>query len=565
MKFLFRLISAVMLVSAAMSSCSHPAHTLSPYGWTPADARFDSLMLVAERFYATGHADSAAPVVGLMRFIADSHRSNRLLDSRTTYWEGRLRMSAGDLDGGTQLMRKALYMTDSAAHPYDYHRILWNLDMDYHDPTLERYRHLLSELDFFLGSGDKVISGAYAIEIGTFLNDLGDTSSGIPYLHMADSLLAEAGLDNAVSDNRINHVNALKIQGDTTSAEIILRTLIRDPFYPLTPASRSIALGNLYALVSDTTALREAYNIVRDKPLEQEAQCMYENFLCEEALKQGDMAMAKEYHRRAGISLQQTYRPDVIAEYYRLHSRLFAIEGRADSAYHYLYLTAGMTEALNSSDKDIEIRNVNLTHRIAEMKLQADIENRKNMLMFLTITFGLLLLIFFGGVLVYRHLQRQKLVQARNALRLERSNRKMMAMQLLMKEKENLLQAVGEEMNELSEQGEISRKAANRIGSSLKAHSGMQPERDNFLRTFDELDPSFSRLIRESHPSLTDADIRLATFIALGLDNKHIARVAGIRPESVKQARWRLRTKMGVATGESLEEAIRAFLAAPRK
>ena len=39
--------------------------------------------------------------------------------------------------------------------------------------------------------------------------------------------------------------------------------------------------------------------------------------------------------------------------------------------------------------------------------------------------------------------------------------------------------------------------------------------------------------------------MKLAVYMALGLDNKHIARLTGVRPESVKQAKWRLRKKMG--------------------
>lgn len=41
------------------------------------------------------------------------------------------------------------------------------------------------------------------------------------------------------------------------------------------------------------------------------------------------------------------------------------------------------------------------------------------------------------------------------------------------------------------------------------------------------------------------------------MESKHIARVMSIRPESVKQARWRLRGKMGLGPDDSLDDVIR--------
>jgi len=559
MKSLFLSVS-IILTLAALAGCTDSRGNLHPYGWTPAGGEFDSLTLEAERLYIGQNIDSTRMTVSRMRQIADRNPANRLLSSRATYWEGRTAIASGDIDGGMAKMRMALEKTDSAAYPYDYHRILWNLDMGYREPTLGRYRFLLAELDFFIKSGDKPIAGDYAMMTGTFLNDLGDTDNGMPYLDMADSLFRQGGFHSQVANNRINHVNAMMVRGDTIGAEIMMRELLADTVIPLSPGVRDIVLGNLYTLGGDTAALREAYRLVKDNPLLAEAQCMYENYLSMEALGDDDIPLAEEYHRRATASLSETMRPRIILDYLRIHSRLLLLNGQPDSAYHSLEKAAALSDSIHTSSKEMDIRNANLSHQIAEMKLQADIESRRETIILLSVTFCLLLSLLGGGTFLHRRFQRQKLAQAQDALRLERSNRKMMAMQLLMEEKEHLFHSMGEEMNELSEQGEISAMAASRLGSSLKIHSGMQAERDNFLETFGELDPAFSRRLRGRHPSLTDADTRLAGFIALGLDNKHIARVTGIRPESVKQARWRLRTKMGLASGESLEDAVRAFL-----
>ena len=58
---------------------------------------------------------------------------------------------------------------------------------------------------------------------------------------------------------------------------------------------------------------------------------------------------------------------------------------------------------------------------------------------------------------------------------------------------------------------------------------------------------------------MSDTYVKLATYIYMGLDNNKIARLLVIRPESVKQARWRLRKMMGLDKDVSLDDAIRAL------
>lgn len=49
------------------------------------------------------------------------------------------------------------------------------------------------------------------------------------------------------------------------------------------------------------------------------------------------------------------------------------------------------------------------------------------------------------------------------------------------------------------------------------------------------------------------------SFISTGMDYKQIAMFPNIRAESVKQARWRLRVKMGLHPRESLENVLRGI------
>lgn len=565
MKNITRILPALLL-AATIAGCQKSSDRLFPYGWTPVSHEYDSLTLRAEHLYIL--RDSVPEIeatVRRMRGMADSDKENKLMDSRTTYWEGRLGITTGNFDKGYSTMEKALEMTDSAEYPYDYNRIKWNLDLDYHEPTVERYESLVRDLDFFRESGDLVISGGLAMELGCFLDDLGATDEGIPYLNMADSLFTEAGMTDQVADNRINHANALRIKGDTIAAIKCLEDMLSDTVMPMSPFVRDIVTGNLYVLNNDTAMLREAYDIVTshehftDLREHQEAIFMYATFLAEESVINGDLARAMHYDSVATSIFPEIQDPNLINDYYDCRYQLFDKEGKIDSAYRYLALAATLNDSILTSDNRADANAAALAGRIKTMEVQADLEHRNSVFSFVVICLVMLLLLLGASVYFWRRTQNQRLREIKSRLEIEQSNRKILAMELLIKEKDTLFSTMEQEMSQLSESGEISRQAAGKIESSLKAHNGMKAHRDNFQETFDKVHPQFRARLSESYPNLTDTDLRFAAYITLGLESKHLASVLGIRPESVKQARWRLRSKMGLDKEMSLEDTLRKF------
>ena len=69
--------------------------------------------------------------------------------------------------------------------------------------------------------------------------------------------------------------------------------------------------------------------------------------------------------------------------------------------------------------------------------------------------------------------------------------------------------------------------------------------------------PSFAGKLKSAWPSRSEGDIRLATYIRIGLPSKQIARMLHLQPDSVRKNRQRLRHRMGLAPDESLEDRLR--------
>lgn len=550
----------VLLVVSSVCGCNRDRR-LVPFGWSSAGPEFDSLTVRAERLYnGRDSIDELQRIIARMRQLADSNPAKPVLNSRALYWQGRLTYSLEDQEKGYAMMQQALLLTDSAKHPYDYKRIEWNLDMDYHEPTVEEYNRLLKDYRFFMDHKDYLTAGGLAMQLGTFLDDLGATAEGMPYLDQADSLFMLANIPQEVWNNRINHANALRAMRDTVGALRLWRAMLADTVHPLSPWARDIALGNIYTLDErDTTALRQAWNLVKDDDGMAPGRFAYATYLADEALKRDRLDEARYYASRAVADLDAYDTPEALREYYDMRYQLFEKEGMRDSAYRYLKLAACLNDSILSSANRVEVSNAALAGRIRQIRQEAELEERNSVIIILSASFAVILLLVGACIVIWRHWQRQRYASIKSQLELERANRRLLAKEVIIQGKDQLVAEMDQKMSRMSESGEISRETAGKIKSSISMHKGLQPQHDRFAEAFGEVNPDFDARMLADYPTLTTSDLRLASYIVMKMENKHIASVMGIRPESVKQARWRLRGKMGLSKGDSLEEVLRRY------
>lgn len=74
------------------------------------------------------------------------------------------------------------------------------------------------------------------------------------------------------------------------------------------------------------------------------------------------------------------------------------------------------------------------------------------------------------------------------------------------------------------------------------------------IRTYDK--DYFLRL-EEKHPTLTSKEVRLISFIRIGMSSSEIAQVLNISVESLHKSRYRLRKKLGLSDKENLDNYIK--------
>lgn len=74
----------------------------------------------------------------------------------------------------------------------------------------------------------------------------------------------------------------------------------------------------------------------------------------------------------------------------------------------------------------------------------------------------------------------------------------------------------------------------------------------DFRRHFESVHPDLINRLGEEYPGLTSNEFRLIALIRLNLSTKEVSSVLGISPDSVKTARYRLRKKLNLNTGDNL-------------
>lgn len=128
---------------------------------------------------------------------------------------------------------------------------------------------------------------------------------------------------------------------------------------------------------------------------------------------------------------------------------------------------------------------------------------------------------------------------------------------LLLANKNEVLHQISDIANHYLEEGklpvEFVRQVNEVIGSSLKNDD----EWERFKLHFDSVHPDFFVKLKAASGELTENDLRLCAYIRIGMRAKQIAEMLSVSSDSINSNRYRLRKKLGLQRGESLDDFIR--------
>lgn len=176
---------------------------------------------------------------------------------------------------------------------------------------------------------------------------------------------------------------------------------------------------------------------------------------------------------------------------------------------------------------------------------------------------GMALLVLALAIAIYAFRQRllknkikeEKLDQelAFNVKELELRKQELTAYALQLAHKNETLEKVKTDVADL---GEYNRRAIQSIVNTINLNKNDDESWEGFRKRFTSIHRDFESTVQQRYPTVTPNELRLMSLLKMNLSNKEIANILNISADGIKKARYRLRKKLALKTGESLENLV---------
>ena len=138
-------------------------------------------------------------------------------------------------------------------------------------------------------------------------------------------------------------------------------------------------------------------------------------------------------------------------------------------------------------------------------------------------------------------------------LDLEKKNREILSNAMLLNNKNELLVNIQNGLEQLEFSNPENKKVVSDIISKLKGVDNQESVWSEFKIHFENVHKNFFEELQNKHPELSQNDLRLAAYILIGLQNKEIANILFISPDSVRKRKQRLREKLNLSNNDLYE------------
>lgn len=539
----------VFIFCIFLGACTEKKSRLSPFGWSSTGFSSDSMLIQADRAlmsYANPHVLDS--LVNEYCELSEKEDSTNQYRHRRLYWKGNALFMQGNYEAGDSLRRLAMEECDSSLFPRDYrlYRMTVEQPSDFPDNSA-RYSRYQDDLDLFLSTSDLVSGFTRAVQLSSLMSEAGMTHEALDYAILSDSLLANTGLSTLRTNNRVNLASAYCAVGDTAKAVKELLTVRNSIESYSIPSIAAIVDYNLFQISADTVSLHRAWDTVSQ----------FDELSKMRPLIAASMINSK-YHGNASIAeLNESlnlysdydYLPGEILEIKRAILQKAVNENNVErirmAACEYM---EGVNDYIKAQHKG-EVIAAQTSDEIRELEEKEE-SLRDSIRIRIWIGIGIVLLCLgIAAMIIYNYFERQKREALHNQLESERLGRELIAYELMVVEKQKLNDSLQKKIGELVEANRVEKKTAesiSRIIESTSVDKAIKNEDAEFLKTF-----------IEKYPKVSKTGRKIALLIRRGLNTAEIAKEMNIRKESVMQARWRLRSQMGLPADIDLDVELR--------
>lgn len=572
--FKVRLILPVVLLILCFIPLAAHASVGEP--WPKTTKACDSIVDRLERL--SGYVvDEQMELVSQLYTLGKANPGVKAIAWRALYWDAVSRHDRKETKHALALIKQAERAVDRKRFGYDYMRIRRSrmlFELGAKNDLYGLYSAQYADLDYFMRIGDKkgigschLMIGKVLIDIGEPLRALGENEKAVAMFRESDTpaLLASAEMNTALCHLRL---------GEISRGLAILEKLERGEVARRDSFLRATAMLNISYAYSQTGKECPYRYIKWMEEYSRKGSNAYFRNMCNINVaswlyRHGDYGEAMAL---LSATLDYTFTHDLGTWRENCYLGLAqCLIGMGDSlgAVAYFQRYFDLVDSLRFSDMKVKILRYEEVSRIRRFDEAMQAEKAATELRYMHILAGAaLLLLVLGCVCLWywyknkraaMRLLEEQMDNERKRLAIEAQNRKIAISTIEMEEKNNTLRHIGSMVDDAKGKNEIGTAVAGRIKAQVKVHLDTEMGWDMFRQTFENVYPFFFKRIKTAHPTLTEYDIRLCTYILVGVDNKQIAMLLNVLPDSLKKSRTRLRKKLGIDAGVNLAEYLRAF------
>ncbi|PTT01104.1 hypothetical protein DBR11_08180 [Pedobacter sp. HMWF019] len=307
--------------------------------------------------------------------------------------------------------------------------------------------------------------------------------------------------------------------------------------------------------------------------------------------KTGKYSEAMKQTRKALVLAQKTNNLYQIGSAYRDIAKTFRLLNQLDSAYDYLELSRKYTMEVYSKEGTQQTSFLQVLYDTDKKNSEiVRLENIRKTNTIIAIATGLVLILLL--ILVWTIFSRQRLkirdekLIARKNRDVYNAQRELMEMELRNKQLEEeslkqelelktkeltshtlnliqnnqLLEEVREKLHALvKDDKRDQKKQLQQIVQQITQSFNNDQHWKEFANIFEQVHQSFYDQLKKLSDDLTSNDIRLLALLKMNLASKDIALLLGISQDSLRIARYRLRKKLNIPTGDNLSTFIQTI------
>ncbi|WP_204346164.1 tetratricopeptide repeat protein [Psychroserpens algicola] len=171
---------------------------------------------------------------------------------------------------------------------------------------------------------------------------------------------------------------------------------------------------------------------------------------------------------------------------------------------------------------------------------------------------GSLLLVMFGGALIYglrQKMKRNKVEREKLDVALEFKEKELTTHALHLAHKNEVLLDLKSQLKDLKSNSDNS-KSYQKVINTINLDINNDQNWEQFRAYFEDVHKDFNAKVMKNYPEVSANDLRLMSLLKMNLSSKEIANILNISAEGVKKARYRLRKKLNLSTEDSLQELV---------